>query len=755
MSAAPNAEGAAGPAGPVAISGCGRDGFLLAGRRAICYLDTEQPKDSSSTKKDRMAFDPYSPCPCGSGKKFKWCCQPIHVDIDKAFRQEAEGQHEAALRTMQEVVRDHAGNPEAWGRYAQLLYQNGKVNEAEEAIQKAFAINPDYPFGFLLRGMFRQHEGELAGALLLFRQAAERYDPEARDILGQVYALMAECHLQLNRPVAARAALRLAHRCQPGNEELRQALDDMAGGKSSLPASARKDYTFLSPPAEAPAERRLAWDHALAGAATGKLSDAVAAFERLTETDANDAAAWFNLGLARAWLGDNRAAVEALDRAVAAENDPLRAAEFWSLAEVLRLGHGMEEQSDYVEHSYLFPIANPELVVSALQQLQQNRRLVVLPSRDEEQQMGVVTALLVEPPSALAVRDPSRPELARLQATLLIIGDRLRIWNIPRDSVEKAREELQKLAGPGLGPPHADRACAPFVQVLAETVVLPISGQSAEAVQQAVRDDIQKYFEEVWIHKPLRSLAGTPPVDAAGHGVLKKKLLGVIRFLEDCAQVAGRPYDFDRLRRKLGLTPGAPGGPATAAAGPDWSALSAAELADLAIDSLADDQLEQAYQAALKLDAQELAGRFAQAVVARPPHGDRPDRFPYYFQLIQLAQSQGDFDRALGQIDEGLKADCQYNDGRRRNDYELRRGQLLARRGDAEAAQEVFDRLIERAPADLKFQGAAAEAMLAAHQLDRALHFAQQGLAKAREKNDRDSEGYFLELTEAASRHKS
>ena len=34
----------------------------------------------------------------------------------------------------------------------------------------------------------------------------------------------------------------------------------------------------------------------------------------------------------------------------------------------------------------------------------------------------------------------------------------------------------------------------------------------------------------------------------------------------------------------------------------------------------------------------------------------------------------------------------------------------------------------------------------------KALHFAEAGLAKAREKNDRDSEQYFLELVQAAKK---
>src|SRR5947209_13878507 len=100
-----------------------------------------------------MALDLYAPCPCGSGKKFKWCCQPIHVQIDKAFNLHAEGQHEVALRTMNQVVADHPTNPEAWGRKAQLLYENDQVDEAEEALQKALDVSPTYPFGYFLRGI--------------------------------------------------------------------------------------------------------------------------------------------------------------------------------------------------------------------------------------------------------------------------------------------------------------------------------------------------------------------------------------------------------------------------------------------------------------------------------------------------------------------------------------------------------------------------------------------------------------------------
>ena len=195
--------------------------FPTHGRSAIVSLLPRNPIHETVF----MAIDPYSSCPCGSGKKFKWCCQPIYVNINRAFEQDAQGQHDAALRIMDEVTKEHGDNPEGWGQKAKLLYAHGKVEEAEEALEKAFALNRNYPYGLLLKAVFRYQEGEIAGALLLARRAADAYDPEARDYLAEAYSLVYECEMKLNRPVAARAALRIVLRCQPAAEEVREAFE--------------------------------------------------------------------------------------------------------------------------------------------------------------------------------------------------------------------------------------------------------------------------------------------------------------------------------------------------------------------------------------------------------------------------------------------------------------------------------------------------------------------------------------------------
>src|SRR5207302_7224064 len=137
------------------------------------------------------------------------------------------------------------------------------------------------------------------------------------------------CELKLNRPVAARAALEMAAKQEPNSPDYRNGMEQVFGPESKLPTVARKEYSFQKLPADAPAERKAAWQSALQAAATGKLGDAVKAFEQLTAQNGDDAAAWYNLGLSRAWLGDNGSAVAALDRSVQLDANEEHAGQTW------------------------------------------------------------------------------------------------------------------------------------------------------------------------------------------------------------------------------------------------------------------------------------------------------------------------------------------------------------------------------------------------------------------------------------------
>ncbi len=698
-----------------------------------------------------MALDPYEPCTCGSGKKFKWCCQPIFVNINRAWEQEAAGQHDAALRLMEEVVREHEGNPEAWGQKARLLYNQGKVEEAERDLQKAFDLNPNYPAGLLLRAHIRFQEGETRGSLLLARKAIESYHPDARHYLAEAYLLVFECEMRMNRPVAARAALRLVLRFAPGEEEIQKSFEALFGAEGRLPAAARRDYSF----------RKSTSPHRQQGTPnidSPRLSDLVRVFEPLTKQNTNDAAAWFNLGLAQAWLGDNPAALEALGRHVELEPDENAAGEAAALMEVLRCGHGQEDDGDYREYVFNHQFRDPQPIINLLQEWERGRRLVALPTQQEGMFMGLVLELSTA--GLITVGAPAS-DAGRLGGYAVILGNLFQVTSPLKEPFDRLRDEVRQRLSLGLTELQERHMPIQFQDVTAEALLFPF--QQKEDNAQRVLEHAQNHYEETWMHKPRRSLSGNTPLDAAAHPTLRKHLRGVIQFIQDCAKggmIAN--YDFDRLRRKVGLigdlacpqrqqgaapVAHAPGSPAA-----DITSMGAAELAALNAATLPDEQLEQAYQAAVKLDAEELAANFARNLIARPIHPERTDRFPWYSYLSQHALRSGDKDAALDYINEGEKADCEHNEGRRRNDYELRRGQVHVKRGEAEQAAEVLQRLIERVPNNFRYRGSAAEAMLSLRQPDRALRFAEEGITAARQANDRDSEQYLQELAAAAKK---
>jgi tetratricopeptide (TPR) repeat protein len=204
-------------------------------------------------------------------------------------------------------------------------------------------------------------------------------------------------------------------------------------------------------------------------------------------------------------------------------------------------------------------------------------------------------------------------------------------------------------------------------------------------------------------------------------------------------------YDFQRLRSVLGLGP-AIAAPLAVAQGPDIDALAAADLANLNHQDLSDEQIAQAFRAALKHDDAELAGRFATEAIARP--SGPADRYPFFNHLLQ--QAAGRPDDALALLDQAQQADEQSNEGRRQFDYLARRGRILAKKGEIDESYRVFREMLSRPGAEVKHYGPAIEAMLGQKNGPKALELAEEGLTKARSKNDRDSEQYLQELAAAA-----
>src|SRR5207342_3307234 len=108
-----------------------------------------------------------------------------------------------------------------------------------------------------------------------------------------------------------------------------------------------------------------------------------------------------------------------------------------ALAEVLKCGQGMENESDYVEHRVFMPVRDPEAVVGLLQVMGQAGQLVSAQT-DETGQM--FSAIVVEELPALL---ETGTRVARVAANMTIAGGVLRLWHPVQESVQKVAQGIR------------------------------------------------------------------------------------------------------------------------------------------------------------------------------------------------------------------------------------------------------------------------------------------------------------------------
>ena len=256
-----------------------------------------------------------------------------------------------------------------------------------------------------------------------------------------------------------------------------------------------------------------AWNRILPKAA-GRLSEAVQAFESLLQTDANDVAAWYNLALTHAWAGHHPAAIDALNQYVQRETDEEKSANAWTLAEVLLCGQGMEEEANWVEHSIIVPLSDPNTFVNTFLVGQEKQGLLVGTRVDRE--AGVLTAIFLEPPRTALTVALEAEQPMRFGGNLILGGGMVRIASLHKEIVDGFYQSMREQVGSVLGEPIPARGPGKFPDIPLSYYIFPRSGVGTqEELDTRLRAHLEKEFEEAWIHRPVHSLGGVAPIGIA------------------------------------------------------------------------------------------------------------------------------------------------------------------------------------------------------------------------------------------------
>lgn len=248
-----------------------------------------------------MANDPYSACPCGSGKKLKFCCSEYLPDLQRGFRLR-ENQPEAAARLFRDLLRKHPDKDVILRELVFTLNELGQTSEARQAVSEFLKSHPDQPTALLaMAEICLQEDGFEASRRILHRtfQICARSQPAGISFLASMIAA------EMGRAgclMAAREHLSLAVRTATGERQRNLVLQLVRlESESSLPFLFRSAYPLLPVNCSEDAAQQDVRARKLS--ILGCWEPAAIVYNRLADAYPTDGAIWYNLGLCQSWDG--------------------------------------------------------------------------------------------------------------------------------------------------------------------------------------------------------------------------------------------------------------------------------------------------------------------------------------------------------------------------------------------------------------------------------------------------------------------
>jgi len=515
------------------------------------------------------SFDPYAPCPCGSSRKYKWCCQKSEDYALRVSRMMDNEQYDQAKRVVEEGLRKRPGTFWLLSLKADLLHELGQTDQAVQSIESILERDPGHArvFGQLL--YFRRSAEEARQIAERLQRCFDLADDAARQNLYQVFEVMGGVLFGHGFLMAGLAHVRLAERSGIElGEELPSSLDLL---RESIPIAYKWEPPWAETPDDLQAPSRERFEAALQRARTGHWASAGEAFEALAAEGVE--AAKRNVGLCRLWLGDEVAAANWLsDWLERAEPTP-DAVDTEVLVQTLMRMHAelvpAEQRLEYV--ALHWPLRDEPGLRAALERraredprLEVNRESEPAPSNSPEANANVSTTYtLLDRPNVVNHPDFNLEELPIIQGQIHIDSEANEVVLAGNDTgpeFDQLKDRFLEIAGPYIPPAHPKTETiyteTRFDRELRPDVLIP-EGLSRPELQRLFRKVTSQLHFERWPQLADPRLDGKTPREAAETGRYTIPLRArILRFELEVAETSD--IDYDALRSQLGLEPEPP-----------------------------------------------------------------------------------------------------------------------------------------------------------------------------------------------------
>jgi hypothetical protein len=582
-----------------------------------------------------MPIDPYTTCPGGTGKKIKFCCHDLLSELDKIQRMLEGEQRAGCLEYIEGLEARFPERACLLSIRAMLEAQLGQEAKAEATLATFIGKYPANPVALAEAATIKaSQEGGLAGIGPLqdaLEKCIEQIPPQVYDAIG----LVAQSLIAENQLIAGRAHLVLQLGIGGGKDQRPLQLLMRLNGSPSVPLLAKQDMPLL------PAPDDVLWKNSFHTALEPALRGAWRlAADNLTQLAAKAGdwpVIWHNIAVLRSWLADTPRAVDAL-RKYAAQPIPFEdAVEAEALAQSLDV-----ESADEVDIlSLTYGVHDTETLQARLtanpRSLSMPLDLARMGSEDEPPPKGAYW--LLDRPSPASGKDVTREQVPQVVGQVFVFGkqtDRAaRLELIAyRTQLADAQKVVSDVAGDSLGAAGAEEVTS---QVPASQHVLSWNWKLPDDTPPEKRlalmnEQRREILLDRWPELPQKLFGGRSPRQVSSDPPERIKLLAAILLLELATDPLSSDFDFNDLRRKLGVAVLEPIDPTQVA----LAELPLARLSRVDVKRLTDEQLVDLYRRADHFRHIASLRNLAHELIQRPNIDSQLEKAEVYGVLAQI-----------------------------------------------------------------------------------------------------------------------
>jgi len=586
-----------------------------------------------------MTTDLYAKCPCGSGKKIKFCCKDIISDIERIERMLRGEQRTAAIEKINKLLEKHPDRPALMSLKAQVHLELQNVEAATPIVDKLLQVEPDNPSALAMKATILSADGDLPAGLQLFHRALRLSENVLSQMVYRSYVSICIHLIQREEFIAAYAHLLTLVSITKGQDRASVSMLMNVTSSEKLPAIFQGLLISDQCPENVTWKRE--FEFAIELYRHGDWSAAAATLEDMSSRILDEPTLLRNQAIFQVWTCQTEEAIKSFRNFASIRNVDLhQAVEAEACAQVL----SPPDESDLVKLvSITQDIEDADSMMETLLSVNTVDSIPVPRDPDSDTSPPKGQFVFFDPPFSDVQSDDELglDQLPREYATATLYGKetdrsaRLTVVVFKDDNFIANIQRLNQITGetlkvdadlPTVGQVHKiERLFRPNFRVPPKT----IPEKYDEHQQQWIRTQL----DEVWPNLKLKHFGDQTAKAAAGERKYQRAVLASILNLEIWSDRQPYEYDFDKLRADLGL-------PVTEPIDPNevnLRSLSPSRLRALQLEKLSGQDLKFIFEVVSVRPNGKLLYKIGKEVLARDSMEDHFDMVEVHGRLAELA----------------------------------------------------------------------------------------------------------------------